>query len=72
MDRPLLNLLAKMIADFQAAPIEAGFDRALRLQTAPRKAAVCIGVRRCGKTTVLFQHIRRLLDSGVPMKNIVY
>ena len=72
MDRPLLSLLAEMIADFQAVPIEAGFDRALRLQTAPRKAAVCIGVRRCGKTTVLFQHIRRLLDSGVPMENIVY
>jgi predicted AAA+ superfamily ATPase len=72
MDRPLRRLLAELIADFQAALIEAGFDRALRLQTAPRKAAVCIGVRRCGKTTVLFQHIRRLLDSGVPMENIVY
>ncbi len=72
MDRPLSRLLMEMIADFQAAPLETGFDRALRLQTAPRKAAVCIGVRRDGKTTVLFQHIRRLLDSGVPMENIIY
>ena len=69
---PLLALLKEMIADFQAAPPDAGHDRALRLKTAPRKAAVCIGVRRSGKTTVLFQHIRRLLDGGIPMANIVY
>lgn len=72
MDTPLLRLLKEMVADFQTAPLETGFDRALRLRTAPRKAAVCIGVRRCGKSTVLFQHIRRLLDSGVPMENLVY
>ena len=72
MDAPLLALLKEMIADFQTAPPEAGYPRALRLETAPRKAAVCIGVRRSGKTTVLFQHIRRLLDGGVPMENIVY
>ena len=72
MDSPLLVLLKEMIADFQSSPLETGFDRALRLRTAPHKAAVCIGVRRCGKSTVLFQHIRRLLDRGVPMENLVY
>ena len=72
MDTSLLALLKEMIADFQAAPPETGAERSLRLQGAPRKATVCIGVRRSGKTTLLFQHIRRLLDSGVPMENIVY
>jgi len=65
-------LLKEMIADFQASPPEAGAERSLRLQAMPRKATVCIGVRRSGKTTLLFQHIRRLLDSGIPVENIVY
>jgi Predicted ATPase (AAA+ superfamily) len=72
MDTHLLKVLKEMIADFQSAPPEAGFARSLRLQAVPRKAVVCIGVRRSGKTTLLFQHIRRLLDQGVPMANIVY
>jgi len=72
MDTILLALLKEMIADFQSAPPEPSVERSLRLQTAPRKATVCIGVRRSGKTTLLFQHIRRLLDSGVSMANIVY
>jgi Predicted ATPase (AAA+ superfamily) len=72
MDMVLLALLKELIADFQTMPSETGTPRNLRLQTAPRKAAVCIGVRRSGKTTVLFQHVRRLLDSGVPIRNIIY
>jgi len=72
MDTALLTLLKEMIADFQSEAPDAGVERFLRLQAAPRKATVCIGVRRSGKTTLLFQHIRRLLDSGVPMENIVY
>ena len=72
MDAPLLALLKEMIADFQTAPPETGYDRALRLEIVPRKATVCIGVRRAGKTTLLFQHIRRLLAGGVPLEDIVY
>ena len=72
MSSYLLTLLKEMIADFQADPPEVGAERSLRLQTMPRKATVCIGVRRSGKTTLLFQHIRRLLDDGIPMENIVY
>ena len=72
MTSTLPELLKEMIADFQAAPPEAGVERSLRLQTVPRKAAVCIGVRRSGKTTLLFQHIQKLLEKGVPMENIVY
>ena len=65
MDTRLFTLLKEMIADFQAVPPDGGVERLIRLETLPRKAAVCIGVRRCGKTTLLFQHILRLLDSGV-------
>jgi hypothetical protein len=44
----------------------------LRLETVPSRAAVCIGVRRCRKSTYLFQIIRRLLASGTPRENILY
>jgi len=71
MFEPLPERLKEMIADFQSIPPAAGLERSLRLQSVPRKAAVCIGVRRSGKTTLLFQHIHRLLDAGVPMENIV-
>ena len=72
MDTALLNLLKELIADFQTMSPEIGTLRDLRLQATPRKAAICIGVRRSGKTTVLFQHIRRLLDTGVPISSIIY
>lgn len=72
MDAHLLTLLKEMIADFQASPPEGSLERFLRFQTVPRKATVCIGVRRSGKTTLLFQHIRQLLDKGVPLTDIVY
>ena len=35
---------------------------------APGKATVCIGLRRSGKPTYLFQIIQRLLDDGVPRR----
>ena len=42
------------------------------METVPGKATVCIGVRRSGKSTFLFQVIQRLLDSGVPRENLLY
>ena len=37
-----------------------------------RRFAVLSGARRVGKTTVLYQMIERLIDKGVPAKNILY
>ena len=68
----LATRLKEMIADFQSSMPDFGWARSLQFQSVPRKATVCIGVRRSGKTTLLFQHMRRLLDSGVPMQNMVY
>ena len=36
------------------------------------KATVCIGVRRSGKSTYLYQLIARLLERGIPRQNILY
>ncbi len=46
--------------------------RRLRLKPVAGKAAVCIGVRRGGKSTYLNQIMQRLIDRGVSRKNILY
>lgn len=68
----MLDILKTLILDFQEQELETGVPRRLRLETVPRKAAVCIGVRRCGKSTYLYQIIQRLLDRGVSRQNILY
>jgi predicted AAA+ superfamily ATPase len=37
-----------------------------------RRFAILSGARRVGKTTVLFQIIEKLLNNGIPQKNILY
>ena len=68
----MLDMLKAMILDFQETPLETGVPRRIALQAVPRKASVCIGVRRCGKSTFMFQIMQRLLDSKVPRQNILY
>jgi len=68
----MLDTLKAMILDFQEAPLETGVPRRMALQTIPRKASVCIGVRRSGKSTFMFQIMQRLLDNQVPRQNILY
>ena len=61
-----------MILDFQEMELQTGVPRRLRIETVPGKATVCIGVRRSGKSTYLYQSIARLLEQGVPRQNILY
>lgn len=68
----LLDLLRRIILDFQEMPLETGVPRRLQITSVPKKATVCIGVRRAGKSTYLYQHIQQLLDSGVSKNNILY
>jgi len=68
----MLDALKSMILDFQEAPLETGVPRRTALQAVPRKASVCIGVRRSGKSTFMFQIMQRLLDNKVPRQNILY
>lgn len=67
-----LQALKSLILDFQEQRLPTGVPRRLALQAVPGKAAVCIGVRRCGKSTYLFQLIQRLLDGGTARENILY
>ena len=68
----MLETIKPIILDFQETPLETGVPRRLHIETVHGKAAVCIGVRRSGKSTYMFQIIERLLSSGVPRQNILY
>ena len=68
----MLETLRTIILDFQEIKLETGVPRHMQIESVPGKAAVCIGVRRSGKSTYMFQVMQRLLDSGVSRKNILY
>lgn len=68
----MLERLEEMILDFQGQTLETGVPRRLDYETVKKKAFVCIGVRRCGKSTLLYQIIDRLVGEGVDRENILY
>lgn len=68
----MIEILKELIVDYQQMSLETGFPRRLKITPMTGKAAVCIGVRRCGKSTLLFQIIRRLREGGLSSKNILY
>jgi len=68
----MIETLKSIILDFQEVELETGVPRHLKIRAVPGKATVCIGVRRSGKSTYLFQVIKQLLDDGVPRENILY
>lgn len=49
-----------------------GVPRRVNVKPVAGKATVCIGVRRSGKSTFLFQLMQRLIDGGVARQNILY
>jgi len=68
----VIETIKSILLDFQEASPETGVPRHLRIETIPGKAAVCIGVRRSGKSTYMFQVMKRLQSSGVPRESILY
>ncbi len=68
----MIEKIKTIILDFQEAKLETGYPRRIHIKTAPGKATVCIGVRRSGKSTFMFQIMQRLIDGGVSRENILY
>ena len=68
----MIETIKSIILDFQEVILETGVPRRMQIEAVPGKATVCIGVRRGGKSTYLFQLIDRLLNDGVPRENIFY
>ncbi len=68
----MIDMLKELFLDFQEVELATGVPRRLEVTPVTGKATVCLGVRRCGKSTFMFQLMRRLLESGVPRQNILY
>jgi len=68
----MLDLLKEIILDFQNERLNTGIKRHLSYELVKRKAFVCIGVRRCGKSTLFYQIMNNLERNGVKRENILY
>lgn len=68
----MIEILRELILDFQDAELATGVPRHIKVTPISGKATVCIGARRSGKSTFMFQLMQRLLDTGVPRQNILY
>jgi len=67
----MLETLKLIITDSQEQKLEPGVPRDVQMSPVSGKASVCIGVRRCGKSTLMVQIMEELLAKGVSRKNIV-
>ncbi len=68
----MITQLKEIILDFQESTLPVGISRHLQITPVSGKASVCIGVRRCGKSTLMHQIIQKLVDEGVSRENIIY
>mgnify|MGYP002476920628 CR=1 FL=1 len=66
------NILKTIIADFHETRLKAGLRRNLELPVDSGSIISVTGVRRCGKTFLLYETIKRIISGGVPKKNILY
>jgi len=69
------SLIKDLLLEFQRDELPELFPRDIKIPRLPpdvRKALVFIGMRRVGKTYLMFQHMKETLRSGTPKKNILY
>jgi predicted AAA+ superfamily ATPase len=68
----MIDMLKEILLDLQEIDLPTGVPRRVAVSTVPGKATVCIGARRSGKSTFMFQLMKKLQDSGVSRQNILY
>jgi predicted AAA+ superfamily ATPase len=68
----MLDHLKEIILDAQEVDLSTGVPRRVQVASVPGKATICIGVRRSGKSTFMFQRMKQLQDAGVSRQNILY
>ena len=68
----LFDIIRRSIIDFHNGKRKQIVKRNMTFRDIEGKASVFIGVRRCGKSTLLFQLIDDLVSKKVDMKNILY
>jgi len=66
------NVLKNIIVNFQTTKLKASLKRNVQLPLNSGIIISVIGVRRSGKTYLLYETIKRILESGLPKKKILY
>ncbi len=67
-----MDAIEQLIADFQERPLPIVSPRLTALPDASNMARVIIGMRRSGKTYLLFQEMQRLIDAGIEKNRLLY
>ena len=68
----MINQLKEIILDFQEANLYTGVQRHTQVTPVKGKATVCIGIRRSGKSTLMYQIIQKLVHQGIGRQNVLY
>ncbi len=66
------DVLRRILAQFRESRLPEVVRRDIKCAFRPRQADVLIGMRRSGKTYVMFQELRRLRGEGVPKSRMLY
>jgi len=67
-----MQLLSEIILDAQVNELFEGVPRLIEVTALPNKATIIIGVRRCGKSTLINQIINHLKKQGLSNQNILH
>lgn len=68
----MATLFDDLVADAHARSLPSPTDRAVKLPWLPRKADAIVGMRRTGKTWLLFARMNELVASGTPREDLLY
>ncbi|MDZ4655079.1 MAG: ATP-binding protein [Coriobacteriia bacterium] len=67
-----MDVIEQLITDYQERPLPVVSQRLTTLPDASNMARVVIGMRRSGKTYLLFQEMQRLVAAGVDRRRFLY
>lgn len=66
------EVLKEIILEFLESDLQQKVERELKFSHLTGKATILIGVRRCGKSTLMYQIINQLLQAGIDKSNILF
>ena len=73
MEKTLLKAtLRELLSDFYEDSFPAMTNRLAEIPEVPNNATVVLGMRRTGKTFLLYQRMNELLESGVPKEQMLH
>lgn len=72
MNHEFVQTVRDILESNMERPLESGSPRSLHVQTVNKVISIYMGVRRCGKSTLMEARMAELVEAGVPRDNIVW